>query len=34
MGGMFSVLKVRDELAGPGDPGWYRQPPGSVARKV
>jgi FtsP/CotA-like multicopper oxidase with cupredoxin domain len=34
MGGMFSVLKVRDELAGAGDPGWYRQPPGTSARKV
>ncbi|MEY4754433.1 MAG: hypothetical protein RJA44_2108 [Pseudomonadota bacterium] len=35
MGGMVSVLKVRDDLA-PGetkDPGWYRHPPGSVARE-
>ncbi|TJZ73113.1 multicopper oxidase family protein [Chitiniphilus eburneus] len=34
MGGMFTLLKVRDELA-PGDyadPGWYRHPPGTVAR--
>ena len=36
MGGMFTVLKVRDELA-PGDfrdPGPYRNPPGTVARRV
>jgi FtsP/CotA-like multicopper oxidase with cupredoxin domain len=36
MGGMFTVIKVRDDLA-PGDfrdPGWYRNPPGSVARRV
>ena len=35
MGGMFTVLKVRDELA-PGDfrdPGPYRIPPGTVARE-
>jgi len=35
MGGMFSVVKVREGLA-PGDyrdPGWYRHPPGSVARE-
>ena len=33
MGGMFTVLKVREDLA-PGDyhdPGWYRAPKGSVA---
>ncbi|MFN3842518.1 MAG: multicopper oxidase family protein [Rehaibacterium terrae] len=36
MGGMFTVIKVRDDLA-PGDyrdPGWYRHPPGTVARRV
>jgi hypothetical protein len=36
MGGMFSVLKVRDDLA-PGDfrdPGPYRNPPGTVARRI
>jgi hypothetical protein len=36
MGGMFTVIKVRDDLA-PGDysdPGWYRNPPGTVARRV
>ncbi|HYE40667.1 MAG TPA: copper oxidase, partial [Ramlibacter sp.] len=33
MGGMFSVVKVRDDVQ-PGDykdPGWYRHPPGTVA---
>jgi len=33
MGGMFSVVKVRDDLA-PGDyrdPGWFKHPPGTVA---
>jgi hypothetical protein len=36
MGGMFTVLKVRDALA-PGDfrdPGPYRNPPGTVARRI
>jgi FtsP/CotA-like multicopper oxidase with cupredoxin domain len=31
MGGMFTVLKVRDRLAGYGDPGWYQNPPGTLA---
>ena len=30
MGGMFTIIKVRDELASyDEDPGWYRQPPGT-----
>ena len=36
MGGMFTVVKVRDDIA-PGDfrdPGWYRNPAGTVARRV
>jgi hypothetical protein len=36
MGGMFTVVKVRDGLA-PGDyrdPGWYRHPPGTVMRVI
>jgi hypothetical protein len=31
MGGMFTVLKVRDELAGYEDPGWYKSPVGALA---
>ncbi len=35
MGGMFTVVKVREHLASYDvDPGWYAQPPGSRARKV
>jgi len=34
MGGMFTVLKVRDELDGYADPGWYRHPEGTVAQRV
>ncbi|MFL5358207.1 multicopper oxidase family protein [Archangium sp.] len=31
MGGMFTVLKVRDRLEGYGDPGWYENPAGTQA---
>jgi hypothetical protein len=33
MGGMFSVVKVRDDVARGDhtDPGWYRHPAGTVA---
>jgi cobalt-zinc-cadmium efflux system outer membrane protein len=31
MGGMFTVLKVREHLRGYEDPGWYPHPPGTVA---
>jgi hypothetical protein len=31
MGGMFTVLKVRDRLVGYDDPGWYTNPPGTLA---
>jgi manganese oxidase len=34
MGGMFTVVKVRAGLTSYGDPGWYENPPGTVARKV
>lgn len=34
MGGMFTVLKVRDNISSYEDPGWYRFPDGSVARKA
>jgi FtsP/CotA-like multicopper oxidase with cupredoxin domain len=35
MGGMFTVLKVReDQKRGDyGDPGWYKHPPGTLARE-
>lgn len=29
MGGMFTLLKVRDNITGYTDPGWYEQPPGT-----
>jgi FtsP/CotA-like multicopper oxidase with cupredoxin domain len=32
MGGMFTIIKVRERLTGTGDPGWYRHPEGTVAR--
>lgn len=31
MGGMFTVLKVREGLASLADPGWYAGPPDEVA---
>jgi manganese oxidase len=35
MGGMFTILKVRDEGADTqADPGWYRHPPGTVAERA
>ena len=34
MGGMFTVLKVREGITGYEDPGWYKHPAGTVARKV
>ncbi len=36
MGGMFTVVKIRDGLARGdyGDPGWYAQPPGTQAYEV
>jgi FtsP/CotA-like multicopper oxidase with cupredoxin domain len=36
MGGMFTLIKVRDDLARGDfrDPGWYRSPPGTVAKRV
>lgn len=36
MGGMFTVLKVRDDLAprDSRDPGWYLNPKGSMAQRV
>ena len=36
MGGMFTTVKVRDDLAAGDyrDPGWYKHPPGTVAWKA
>ncbi|MEX0958922.1 MAG: copper oxidase [Burkholderiales bacterium] len=36
MGGMFTVFKIRDDLARGDyhDPGWYSHPPGTVAWKL
>ena len=31
MGGMFTLLKVRDGITNYNDPGWYQNPPGTVA---
>ena len=34
MGGMFTILKVRDGITSYDDPGWYKHPDGTTARKV
>lgn len=34
MGGMFTVIKVREGIESYADPGWYDHPPGSVAYRV
>ncbi len=34
MGGMFTVLKVRDEIATYDDPGWYKHPAGTVSERA
>lgn len=36
MGGMFTMIKVRDDLAVDDyrDPGWYQHPAGTVAYRV
>ncbi|MGI8438301.1 MAG: heavy metal-binding domain-containing protein, partial [Chthoniobacterales bacterium] len=31
MGGMFTILKVRDGITNYDDPGWFQQPEGTVA---
>src|SRR5262249_5885501 len=33
MGGMFTVLKVREGITRYEDPGWYKHPEGTLARK-
>ncbi len=34
MGGMFTIVKVRDGIKSYEDPGWYKHPPGTVAYKL
>jgi FtsP/CotA-like multicopper oxidase with cupredoxin domain len=34
MGGMFTIVKIRDRLSGDGDPGWYQAPAGTAAREA
>jgi FtsP/CotA-like multicopper oxidase with cupredoxin domain len=34
LSGMFTVLKVREGITNYNDPGWYRNPPGTVAERV
>jgi hypothetical protein len=34
MGGMFTILKVRENLASYADPGWYQPPAETVAQKA
>ncbi len=34
MGGMFTILKVRDEPARADPSGWYQHPPGTVAARA
>jgi len=34
MGGMFTVLKIREGITSYEDPGWYEYPPGTVSWRV
>jgi manganese oxidase len=34
MGGMFTLIKIRDRLTGDGDPGWYEPPGSELAREA
>ena len=34
MGGMFTVLKVRDGITSYDDPGWYDAPAGTLAAQA
>ncbi len=34
MGGMFTLVKVRDQLKNYDDPGWYQHPEGTVAEQA
>jgi hypothetical protein len=34
MGGMFAILKVREDITSYVDPGWYKHPEGTVAESI
>ena len=34
MGGMFTIVKIRENLTSYEDPGWYQQPAGTAAKLV
>ena len=34
MGGMFTIVKIRDRITNENNVGWYKNPPGTLARKV
>lgn len=34
MGGIFTVFKIREGITSYDDPGWYRQPDGTSAKKM
>lgn len=34
MGGMFALVKIREGITSYDDPGWYRHPDGTVAKKI
>jgi hypothetical protein len=34
MGGMFTIIKIRDGITSYEDPGWYRHPAGTVAEQA
>jgi hypothetical protein len=34
MGGMFTLVKIRDRLPGDADPGWYTPPASEVASEA
>jgi hypothetical protein len=34
MGGMFTIVKVREDIQNYDDPGWYKNPPGTVADRA
>jgi manganese oxidase len=34
MGGMFTIVKVREDIQNYDDPGWYKNPPGTVSDRA